>query len=96
MQCLDIINCNTPYTAEDIVSLTPEDIVQIRNEYLEATLIDSTTKGLGEVTIPKLTSLKYIEFKTALKESLSRIIGKNKIPLTYLIREDTVNDFNSH
>ena len=32
----------------------------------------------------------------AVKESLSRIIGKNKIPLTYIIREDTVNDFNSH
>ena len=90
MQCLDRINCNAPYTADDIVSCTPDDIVQICNEYLEATLTDSTTKGIGEVAIPKLTSTKWIEFKTALKESLSWIIGKNKIPLTYLIREDTL------
>ena len=50
MQCLDRINCNSPYNADDIVS--------IRNEYLEATLTDSTTKELCEVTIPKLTSTK--------------------------------------
>ena len=94
MQCFDRINCNSPYTADDILSFTPDDIVNTRNEYLEATLTDSTTKGLGEVTIPKLTSTKWIEFKTALKESLSRTIGKNKIPLTYLVRKNAVNDFN--
>ena len=66
----------------------------MRNEYLESTLAESVTKGLGEVAISKLTSNKWIEFKTALCESLSRIIGKNKIPLTYLIRESAVNDFN--
>ena len=90
IQCLDRINCNAPYTADDIILLIPNVIVHIHNEYLEATLIDSTTKGIGEVAIPKLTSTKWIEFKTALKESLSWIIGKNKIPLTYLIREDTL------
>ena len=55
MQCLDRIDYKSPYTADDILSFTPDDIVNIRNEYLEATLTDSTTKGLGEVTIPKLT-----------------------------------------
>ena len=70
-------------------------ILSRRNEYLETTLTDSTTKGLGEVTIPKLTASKWIEFKTALTESLSRIVGKNKIPLSYLIRENPMNDFNA-
>ena len=50
MQCLDRINYNAPYTSDNIVS--------IHNKYLEATLTDSSTKGLGEVAIPKLTSTK--------------------------------------
>ena len=93
MHCHDRINCDSLYTANDIANLNANDIANIRNEYLESTLADNAAKGLGEVTIPKLTSPKWIEFKTALTESLSRIIGKNKIPLTYLLRENAVNDF---
>ena len=93
MQCLDRLNCDAPYTANDIANLTPNDVDEARNEYLESTLSDSTTKGLGEVTIPKLIGSKWMEFKTAMTESLSRIIGKNKIPLTYLIREAALGIF---
>ena len=95
MQCLDRINCDAPFAANDIPNVTNDDITTFRNAYLEAKLTDATTQGLGEVTIPKLTSTKWIEFKTALTESLSRIIGKNKIPLTYLIRTDAVGNFNA-
>ena len=58
MQCLDRLNCNDPYTANDIANLTPNDIKAAHNEYLESTLSDSTTKGLAEVTIPKLIGSK--------------------------------------
>lgn len=95
MECLDRINCDAPLDANDIVSLTNLDIMSFRNAYLEAKLTDATTQGLGEVTIPKLTAMKWIEFKTALTESLSRIVGKNKIPLTYLIRVGANGNFNA-
>lgn len=95
MQCLDRLNCDAPYTNADVGNMTPAHITEARNEYLESTLSDSTTKGLGEVTIPKLTGIKWMEFKTAMTESLSRIMGKNKIPLTYLIRENAVGNFNA-
>jgi len=87
MHCLDRINCDALLTPNDITNIQAGDVADMRNEYLEATLTDFTTKGLGEVTIPKLTATKWLEFKTALIESLSRIIGKNKIPLSYLVRE---------
>ncbi len=95
MQCLDRLNCDALYTDVDVASLTPNDINEARDEYLDSTLSDATTKGLGEVTIPKLTGIKWMEFKTAMTESLSQIIEKNKIPLTYLIREDEVGNFNA-
>lgn len=93
MHCLDRINCDALLTPNDITNLQEGNIADMRNEYLETTLTDYTTKGLGEVTIPKLTSPKWLEFKTALTESLSRIIGKNKIPLSYLVRNNPTNDF---
>ena len=93
MHCLDRINCDALLTPNDITNIQAGDVADMCNEYLEATLTDFTTKGLGEVTIPKLTATKWLEFKTALIESLSRIIGKNKIPLSYLVRENPANDF---
>lgn len=94
MQCLDCLNWDAPYTVNDIANITPNDINAARNEYLESNLSDSITKGLGEVTIPKLVGNKWMEFKTAMTESLSWIIGKNKIPLTYLVMETALGIFN--
>ena len=94
MQYLDIINYNIPYTADEIIALTFNEIIHIQNEYLETTLADSATKGLGEGDHTKGNLQKEVELKTTLTDSLSHILKKNKIPLTYLIRKNTINDLN--
>ncbi len=90
MQCHNRLNCDALYTDAEIANLTPNDINEVCNEYLDSTLSDATTKGLGEATIPKLTGIKWMKFKTTMTELLSRIIGKIKILSTYLIRENVV------
>ena len=91
---LDRINCDAKLTTRQISQLTADpDIKEFRSDYLDATLKDDDTRGLSEVKMPKLEAAKWIDFKSSLIESLSRIIGKNKIPLTYLIRESDVGNF---
>ena len=93
VHCLDRINCNAEFTAASIRSLQLADINLMRQDYLDTTLVETEGKGLVEVTIPKLSTHKWIEFKTAMTECLGRTIGKNSIPFTYLIRQDDIGDF---
>ena len=53
----------------------------------------SNSKGLLTVTVPKLKSITWSEFKSAIIETLSRVKGRNIIPLSYVIRDDVVGDF---
>ena len=43
--------------------------------------------------IPKLKSTTWSEFESAIIEILSRVIGRNDIPLSYVIRDDVLGDF---
>ena len=90
---LDRTNCGSKLDRPQIAALTPNDVKKFRIDYLETTLNDTDTKGLSTVSMPKLVSSKWTDFRTNITESLSRIIGKNKIPLTYLVRDDDKGDF---
>ena len=76
----DRISCSAPLNNEEISLLTAADINQMKVDYSESTL-DTTATGLGDVKIPKLTHLKWPEFKSALHELLGRSYGQHKIPL---------------
>ena len=88
----DRISCSAPLDNEEISLLTAADINQMKVDYSESTL-DTTATGLGDVKIPKLTHLKWPEFKSALHELLGRSYGQHKIPLLYVTRVDDVGNF---
>ena len=88
----DRISCSAPLNNEEISLLTAADINQMKVDYSESTL-DTTATGLGDVKIPKLTHLKWPEFKSALHELLGRSYGQHKIPLLYVTRVDDVGNF---
>ena len=90
---LDRINCDAELIAPQITAIDRNKINEFRSDYLETTLNHEDTKDISTVTIPKLVSSKWTEFKSNMTESLSRIIGENKIPLTYLIRSEDEGDF---
>ena len=90
---LDRTNCDSKLSGPQITALTADDVKNFRIDYLEATLNDEDTKGLSTVKMPKLVSFKWTDFKSSITESLSRIIGKNKIPLTYLVRDTDTGNF---
>ena len=92
---LDRINCGAGLLAPKIIAIDRTDLNTFRSDYLEATLYQEDTKGLSTVTITKLVTTKWNEFKSTMTESLSRITGKNKIPLTYLIRDEDVGNFDA-
>ena len=43
--------------------------------------------------MPKLTHLKWPEFKSALNELLGRSFRQNRIPFLYVIRDNDTGDF---
>ena len=88
----DHISCSTPLTEDQIELLTADDITAMKADYAESTL-NTTTTGLGDVKIPKLTPLKWPEFKSALTELLGRSYGQHKTPLLYITRDADVGDF---
>ena len=88
----DRARCNALLENADIAALNQDDILQMKADYSESTLITTTT-GLGEVKIPKLTNLKWPDFKSSLLELLGRSFGQSKIPLLYIIRENDLGDF---
>ena len=89
----DRLTCNAPLEAADIQALTMAEILIMKDEYLEATSMLDEVTGLIPVVVAKLEPLKWSSFKTSMLEYFSRIRGKNGIPLSYIVRNDEVNNF---
>ena len=65
----------------------------MRDHYLESQEPSAIISGLGDVKVPKLTPLKWPDFKSAVCECLGRAIGKRHIPLLYIIHPNLHGDF---
>ena len=76
----------------DLTALVNDDIKEIRTHYNESQHTRNS-EGLSSVTIPKLKSTTWSEFKSGIIETLSRVTGRNEIPLSYVIRDDVLGDF---
>ena len=76
LHLLERINCDAELIAPQITAIDRNKLNEFRSDYLESTLNHEDTKGLSTVTIPKLVSSKWTEFKSNMTESLSRITGK--------------------
>ena len=89
----DRLQCEAPLEATDIQALTIDDIMTIKDEYLEAESMVVEVSGLVPVVVTKLEPSKWSSLKTSMIEYFSRIKGKNGIPLSYISRTHQTNDF---
>ena len=93
---LDTINCNAHLTLVNINAYATDEINHMCTHYLESRKSNELTASLGEVKVPKLTPLKWPNFKSAISECLNCAIGKNNIPLSYVIRKGKVGNFEEY
>ena len=77
----------------NINAYTIDEINHMRTHCLESRQSNELTVGLGEVKVPKLTPLKWPDFKSAISECLNRAIEKNNIPFSYVIRKEQFGNF---
>ena len=83
----------------DVAALNGIDVNRLRDlrvNYANAVRDNTarTAQRLPEMTSVKLTTKSWGEWKTNFQEVLSRIYGVNKIPLTYVVRNMAVNNYN--
>jgi len=90
---LDRVKWHAPLDGTDILALRLVGINATKAEFVESTQLIVPTIGLGDVKIPKITHLKWPKFKSALTKLLGQVVGQNKIPLLYVIRENNAGDF---
>jgi len=89
---LDRIKCDAVLLMPALTALVTDDIKEMRTHYNEHQQ-SKAADGLSSVTVPKLKSTTWSEFKSGIVETLSRVKGRNDIPLSYVIRNDVVGDF---
>ena len=88
-------SCTDDYDEAQLNAITTETLdswITKHNEW-DALTSSKSTSTLPEVTIPKLTQANWREWKNSFSNSLSRIIGDNKIPLTYIVRDEEIGDY---
>ena len=76
----------------NLTALDNDDITEMRTHYNESNQ-KSNSEGLTSVIMPKLKSTTQSEFKYTIIETLARVTGRNGIPLSYLIHDDVLGDF---
>ena len=84
---LDRIKCNAQLNMSDLTVLVNDNIQKIRTYYNKSQK-PNNAEGLSSVTILKLKSVTWSEFRSAIIETLSRVKGCNNIPLSYVTRDD--------
>ena len=92
---LDRINCAALLNATEIGAITTDNINEMRDDYLESTRSQGSSSSLEPIKIPKLDNKNWPNFKSAIEEHFGRVLGRDKIPLSYVIRNNDTNDFNA-
>ena len=89
----DRINCQALLNNTQIRAINLANIRIMKKDYLESEETLTIITGLSVVSVSKLDPLKWSAFKTSMVENFGRVIGKNNIPLTYVVRPLDVGDF---
>jgi len=89
---LDQINCNTEPELADVTALDVDDAKFMWQDYIEHIQPLALTEGLGTVTIPKLILSDRTDFKLVVIKYMRWSIGRNGIPLLYVISESNEGD----
>ena len=90
---LDWVKCATLLDQDEIDLYTIDDVNELRTHYQKLHQSNTLTVGMGDVTIPKLTPVKWQDFKPAVTECPSCTVGKYDSPLLYIIQNNEENDF---
>ena len=70
--------------------LTLDNIAVMRDEYIESTQLQDSTPSLKTIIILKLDNENWLNFESTVVKCFSRALGHDKVPLTYIIRENDV------
>ena len=92
MYFINQINCNFGLKIADVTALDVKNVNFIRQDYLDHAQLLALTEGLVMVTIHKLISPDWINFKSAIIKFLGQSIGCMGIPLLYVMRESNEGD----
>lgn len=84
------VQCNSPMTEENLLNLTADDSRQLVLQKQTHEEARSNADVLPTVDVPKLIKGNWRSFRDAFTELLSRQVGSNGIPLTYIIRDSAV------
>ena len=84
------MKCDAPLGATAIAVLTLDNIAVMRDEYIESTQLQDSTPSLKTIIIPKLDNENWLNFEYMVVKCFSRALGRDKVPLTYIIRENDV------
>jgi len=92
---LDQINFAALSDAADIADLTDNDIAFVRDDYLDSTQTQDSSSSIKAIKIPKSENKNWPNFKSATEKYFGSILGHDKIPLSYIIRENDMNNFDT-
>ena len=84
--------CYSPPSIEMLNRIDLEAMSLLKAARVEALNAEKARNSvtLPEMEVPKLTHENWSKFKQSVKESLGRIYGHHKIPLTYIIRDEDI------
>ena len=90
-------NCNSQYNAIDLPAIDRDETNSLVTKHSDWKELKESRKGteLPDINVPKLKSDNWKEWKDSFSELLLRTIGKNEIPLIYIIRETAIGNYNA-
>jgi len=98
MHFKDRVRCyNALLNVGRIDEIDADDIDDFVSDFREEESFSHREKvdDLPSIDIVKLTRKSWRAFNTAITETLSRTIGSNRLPLTYILRDAERNDFDA-
>ncbi len=89
--------CDALPTAEELAAIDDIAINLMKAQMIEFRTAQTHRENANKpaMEVQKLKSTNWYEFKKDVMESLSRVYGVNGVPLTYLVRNNDVGDYNA-
>ncbi len=87
--------CGATMTLAEIIGLLSADVngFVVKHRVLKEVCKAAKAMSLPDITVPALSKLNWQQFNRSFLEVLSRQRGMNDVPLTYVVRERTVNPY---
>lgn len=90
--------CDALPTAPELAAIDAQAIILMKTQMIEFRTAQTHREASNKpsMDVQKLKSTNWFEFKQDVLEALSRVYGVNGVPLTYLVRDNDVGDYNAN